>query len=155
MQSEHVAVVARSVEIVLVATLLVGCASTQRIRYEKTDSVEMEKRVIETHPTQFRTNFEDGGRVWERALLASQRFFKGSSNIQSVKKPLPETKMILSSDSGTYSIIQRLEKDGFFFAVVGDRTESSKISDRDVNLNERNLARFLRSGVFQDILFVH
>lgn len=155
MQSEPVVVVAHLVKVLLVISILLGCASTSRIRYEKTDSVEMERKVIEIHPTQFRTSFEEGGRVWERALLAKDRFFKGEAHIESIKNPIPETKIVISSENGQYSIVQRLENDGFFFAVIGDRINSSKISDRDINLNERNLARFLKAGVFQDILFIH
>lgn len=150
-------VAARSAEIVYLSILLIccgvlGCASSERVRYEVVNSVQMEKQVIETHPTYFRTSFEEGGRVWERALLASSRFFEGNSSIESSKKPLPETKMTLRSESSDYTIVQRLEKDGFFFAVEG---KSNNISDADLNLNERNLARFLKTGVFQDIIFVH
>lgn len=150
-------VAARSAEIVRLSILLIccgilGCASSDRVRYEVVKSVQMEKQVIEIHPTYFRTSFEEGGRVWERALLASSRFFEGNSSIESSKKPLPETKMTLRSKSSDYTIVQRLEKDGFFFAVEG---KSNNISDADLNLNERNLARFLKTGVFQDIIFVH
>lgn len=151
-------VVVRSAEIVCLSILLIscwgvlGCASSDRVRYEVVNSVQMEKQVIEAHPTYFRTSFDEGGRVWERALLASSRFFEGNSSIESSKKPFPETKMILRSKSSEYTIIQRLEKDGFFFAVEG---KSNNISDADLKLNERNLARFLKTGVFQDIIFVH
>ena len=144
-----------------VLCLVSGCAANTS-NYELVEaesSLDTSKLAIDAQSTSFRVPFEDGRKVWERALLFSEHFMERAPTISSartsesgivVKSKFPQTVLRTESERYSYEITQRMEQDAFVYAVEakdklqGETPESIR--------NAKNTARFLEKGQLEATL---
>lgn len=125
---------------------------------EATSSLDQTKEDIAAQKVVFRAQFEDGRKVWERALLFSEHFLQKSPVISnarsgaSVKSKFPETVLRTESNRFSYEIVQRMEQDGFIYVV--EASEKLKGETPESILNAKNIARFLEKGQLEDSLLL-
>lgn len=139
---------------------LISCSSNSS-KYEfveASSSLDQARESIEAQKLTFHTPFEEGRKVWERALLFSEHFLAKAPTISNartgtpIKSKFPETVLRTESERFSYEIIQRMEQDGFIYAVQSH--EKSKGETPDSTLNAKNIARFLEKGQLEASLLV-